>query len=92
MEEATPEIIKKNRKPPQNLDCKPMDYGMWDSFKEIVYQVVQDKLTKQALMNRIITSWDEITIEEIHKSISAWKKRIRLVAEEDGDYIEHRLK
>ena len=69
-----------------------MDYAIWDSLKEKVYRGVQDKFTEQALMNRIITSWEEISIEEICKSISALKKRLHLVTEEDGDHIEHRLK
>ena len=43
-------------------------------------------------MSRIIILWEEISIEEIRKSISAWKKRLRLVVEENGDHIEHRLK
>ena len=43
-------------------------------------------------MNRIITSWEEILIEEIRKSISALKKRLRLVVEEYGGHIQHRLK
>ena len=53
---------------------------------------MQYKLTEQTIINRIIISWEEISIEEIHKSISAGKKRIRLVVEEDGGHIEHRWK
>ena len=29
---------------------------------------------------------------EIRENISAWKKRLRLVVDENGDHIEHRLK
>ena len=54
LEEATPEFIKKDEWPPQSPDCNPMDYAMWDSLKEKVYQRVQDKLTEQTLMKRII--------------------------------------
>ena len=59
-------------------------------LKEKVYRRVQDQSTEQGLMNRII-SWEKLSIEEIRKSISAWK-RLRLVVEEDGGHIEHRLK
>ena len=61
-----------------------MNYAMRYSLKEKVCRGVQDKLTGQALMSGIIISWEEISLEEIRKSISAWKKRLRLVVEEDG--------
>ena len=47
-------------------------------------------MTEQALVNSIMISWEEISIEQIRKSISAWK--LCLVVEEDGGHIEHRLK
>ena len=43
-------------------------------------------------MNEIIISREEISIEEIRKSISAWKKRLRIVVNEDKSHTEHRLK
>ena len=92
MEEATPKFIKKDKWLPQSPDCNPMDYAIWDSLKEKVYRGMPDKLTKQALMNRVIVSWEEISIEEIRKNISAWKKRLCLVVEEDGGHFEHTLK
>ena len=92
LEEAAPEFIMKDEWPPQSSDCSSMDYATWKSFKEKVCRGVQNGFTEQALMNRMITSWEEISIEEIRKSISAWKKRLRLVVEEDGGDIEHRLK
>ena len=30
--------------------------------------------------------------KKIHESVSAWKKRLCLVVEEDGGHIEHTLK
>ena len=49
-----------------------MDYAIWDSLKKKVDQRVQDKLTEQALMNKmIIISGEEISIEKIRKNISA---------------------
>ena len=66
-----------------------MDYA---SLKEKVYQGVRDKLTKQALNDRITMSWEQISVAEICKSISGWKKWLRLVMEEDRGHIGHRLK
>ena len=53
----------------------------------------EQKLTKQALMNRkIIVSWEEISIAEICKSIFVWKKQLCLVVEKNAGNIEHGLK
>ena len=92
LKEATPEFIKNDKWPPQSSNCNPMDYAMWDSLKEKAYREVQEKSTEQALMNRMIISWEEISIEDIRNRISASKERFRLVVEEDGGHIEHRLK
>ena len=59
LENTTPEFIKKNEWPPPSPDCNPMDYSMGLS-KEKVYQGVRDELTKQALNDRIIMSWEQI--------------------------------
>ena len=56
LEEATQEFIKED----ECQDCNPMDYGTWDSLKEKVYRGMRDKLTEQALTDRIILSWGEI--------------------------------
>ena len=37
-------------------------------------------------------SWEQISVEEILKSISGWKKWLCLETEEDRGHIEHRLK
>ena len=68
-----------------------MGCAICDSSKEKVYRGVQDKLTEQALVSWMIISLEEISIEEIRKSISAWKKTLRLVVEEDRGHIEPRL-
>ena len=54
-----------------------------DSLKEKVYQGVRDKYKKQALNDMMIMSLEEISVKEIFKTISAQKKLLRLVMEED---------
>ena len=71
MEDATPKFIKMDKWPTRSPDCNPIDHAMWDFLKEKIYREVEDKLTEQALMNRIIISWEKISIEEIRNSISA---------------------
>ena len=92
LEKATPELINKDEWPSQNPDCNPIDHDQMGLFEGEVYRGVQDKLTTQALMNKIKMSWKKILIKEIRKGLFAWKKRLHLVVEEDGGHIEHRLK
>ena len=65
---------------------------MWDSLKNKVYREVRDKLTERALMNKIKIPWEEISLKEVRKSIFSRKKHLRLVVEEGGGHIKHRLK
>ena len=69
---ATPDFIRKDEWPPQSPDCNPMDYAVWDKFTE-------NKLKKQ-----IRKCWKDITLGEIQKTISVWKKRLRTVVTENG--------
>ena len=92
LEQNTPEFIKKDEWPPQSPDLNPMDYSVWDSLSEKVYAGRTEKFTEQELKDRIEQMWGEITVGEIRKSISSWKKRLRLVHSEDGGHIDHLVK
>ena len=65
---------------------------VWDSLSEKVYAGRTEKFTEQELKDRIEQMWGEITVGEIRKSISSWKKRLRLVHSEDGGHIDHLVK
>lgn len=91
LEQNTPKFIKKDEWPPQSPDLNPMDYSVWDSLSEKVYAGRTEKFTEQELKDRIKEKWDEITVAEIRKSITSWKKRLRLVNSEDGGHIDHLL-
>ena len=84
-----PNFIAKNEWPPQSPDCNPMDYAIWESLKEKVYRGQRKKFPEPELKRKILESWQEISIEEIRKSISIWKKRLRTVCEQHGNPIDH---
>ena len=69
-----------------------MYFVTWNSLKEKVFQRLGEKLTKQALKDKIVMSWEKILIKEIRKCISVWKRGPRLVLDKDGSHIKHRLK
>ena len=52
-------FIKKDEWPRQSPDCNPMDYAIWDSLKDKVYQGLRDKLTKQVLNDWIIMLYEK---------------------------------
>ena len=87
---ATPDFIRKDEWPPQSPDCNPMDYAVWDSLSQKVYAGKQDKFTENELKKTQIRKfWKDITLGEIQKTISVWKKRLRTVVAENGGHIDH---
>jgi hypothetical protein len=50
-----------------------------------------EAFTENVLTDKIVreNKWEEITLEEIRKSISSWKKRLRADCEQDGGHIDH---
>ena len=69
-----------------------MNRAIWDFLNQIAYWKLREKLIKQTLKDRIITLWEKISIEEIRKSVSVWKKPLCIVVNEDTSHIKHRLK
>lgn len=92
LEQSTPEFIKKDDWPPQSPDCNPMDYAIWNSLSEKVYEGRRDPFTEDELKERIREKWDEISLPEIRQSISQWKKRLAAVCAQNGGHIDHLFK
>ena len=86
---ATPDFIRKDEWPPQSPDCNPMDYAVWDSLSQMVYAGKQHKFTENELKKQIRKCWKDITLGEIQKTISVWKKRLQTVVVENGGHIDH---
>ena len=86
------EFIKKDRWPHQSPDLNPMDYTVWNSLTEKVYYQQREAFTEEPLKQKITECWQQITIEEIRKSINSWKRRLRDVIAQNGgstDHLEH---
>ena len=63
--------------------------AVWDSLSQKVYAGKQDTFTENELKKQIRKCWKDITLEEIQKTISVWKKRLRTVVAENGGHIDH---
>ena len=68
-----------------------MDYTISDSLSEKVYKGRTQKFTENELKEKIQEKWEEITLEEVRKSIGSFKKRLRAVYEQNGGHIDHLL-
>ena len=88
----TPEFIGKDDWPPEPPDLNPMDYHVWNSLSEKVYEGRSTKFTERELKQKIQQCWERITLGEIRKAIASWKKRVRAVCRENGGPIDHLFK
>ena len=81
LDAITPEFIGKDDWPPQSPDLNPMDYHVWDSLSEKVYEGRSTKFTERELKQKIQQCWERIPQAEIRKAIASWKKRVRAFVE-----------
>ena len=91
LNKVVPHFIKKDEWPQQSPDLNPMDYTIWDSLYEKVYKGRTQKFTENELKEKIWEKWEEITLEEVRKSIGSFKKRLRAVCEQNGGHIDRLL-
>ena len=86
-------LLKSDEWPPQSYDCNPMDYSIWDSCQRRCTRITIDH-TEAQLKAKITETRNEITLNEIRRSISSWKKRLRGVCDHDqnGGHIGHLFK
>ena len=68
LDQSVEEFIKKDEWPPQSPDLNPMDYSIWNSLSEKVYE-------GRTEVTRLKKCWDKISLREIRSTISSWKKR-----------------
>ena len=92
LEKSVPDFIKKDQWPPMSPDLNPMDYSIWNSLSEKVYEGRKEKFTEAELKKKLKQSWQKITLKEVHKAVRGWKPRLREVFENNGGPIEHLLK
>ena len=78
LKECMPVFNKKHEWPPQNPDCNPMDYAIWDFFMADVYRDRAEMPTEQELKDAIVRSWQRITLEQIRSSSLHERSAFRL--------------
>ena len=66
--------------------------AIWDSLEKKVLPRSARQINRASVNEHNNNIMRGELMEEIRKSISAWKKRLCLVVEDDRGHIEHRLK
>ena len=61
-----------------------MDYTIWDYLSEKVYKGRTQKFTENELKEKIREKWEEITLEEVRKSIKSFKRDLGLCMNRTG--------
>lgn len=72
--------------PPRSPDLTPCDFFLWGFIKSKVYTTRPENI--EELKNRIITAFDEITVEMRMKILLEYRERLYKIVENDGSHVE----
>lgn len=78
-----------NEWPPHSPDLSPLDYFLWGTLKEHVYNPMPTTIDE--LKNSIRREMRLITQATCNNVIQNFRRRIRLISEKRGGHIEHLL-
>ena len=67
-------------------------FKVWEILKQNVYKGQREKFNERDLKEKVQKVWDAMDLNSIRESIKSWKKRLRLVINENGGPIDHKLK
>ena len=76
--------------PPHSPDLNPMDYSVWSSLAQKVFKVKIRGI--EHLCQRLGEAWDDISQDEINRSIAGFRKRLKMCVASNGKRFEYKLK
>ena len=76
--------------PPHSPDLNPMDYGIWSSLATKVFRVKIRNV--EHLCERLAEAWEEITQDEVNRTINCFRKRVKMCVKANGRRFEYKLK
>ena len=77
LEDEIPDFFATDEWPPNSPDLNPLDYSIWKTSEERVNSKYHSSM--ESLKAYILKEWDNLTMEEVRKSIDAWPRRLRSV-------------
>ena len=89
LKEKVSDLIDSDRWPANSPDLNPMDYSVWGALKKKVYR--SSSSTTEDLKAAIVKEWRALSQDFIDNAILQWRKRLRLVIQQNDGHIEHLL-
>src|SRR6218665_1677297 len=88
-----PEIIEKDRWPPNSPDLNPLDYHVWGAMLERYHKLQPKPKTIAELKAALQLIWDDIiairTQEPINKAIKDFTKRLKACVQVNNGHLKH---
>jgi len=84
-------LFDKDSWPPNSPDINPLDYHVWGSILEKFDHLNPQPKDIQELKSALTKIWDELSQDEICKSITDFRKRLRACVNAEGGHFEHIL-
>jgi len=86
----SPDFIDKDAWPPNSPDINPLDYHVWVVLEKFGHLNPQPKYIHER-KSALTKIWDELSQDEICKSITDFRKRLRARVNAEGGHFEHLL-
>lgn len=84
-----PEIIEKDRWPPNSPDLNPLDYHVWGAMLERYHKLQPKPKTIAELKAALQLIWDDMPQEPINKAVKDFTKRLKACVQVNGGHFEH---
>ena len=89
LEEHCCQFLKPDLWPPNSPDLNPCDYAIWGTLEARIWNHNRFNIkTIEDLKERIVEEWDALPQEMIDKSIDSFRKRVRMLIQQNGGHIE----
>ena len=82
-----PEIIEKDRWPPNFPDLNPLDYHEWGAMMERYHKLQPKTIAELKAALQLI--WDDMPQEPINKAVKDFTKRLKACVQVNSEHFEH---
>ena len=89
LEREMPAFILPDLWPPSSPDLNPVDYKIWGTMQQLVYQTKVEDVGD--LKRRLIDVWSDVSQGIIDDAIDQWRKRLHACIRARGGHFEYSL-
>ena len=85
----TPAFIPPSLWPPNSPDLNPVDYKIWSTLQDRVYQTKVRDVAH--LRERLVEEWARFDQRIIDDAVKQWRSRLRACVRAEGGHFEHTM-